>query len=141
MSKKLAGPLIIMRIRRSVIAVALALSVVLIGGATCGTLVQVVDGHGTPVPGAHVQLIYPSFNGPSATTGSDGHARLRDVWFTRPLCSMMPAWVWVRTDVGTWHFDYPPAPVVHLDPTRLYSPPSWAIQPDAAAGEPKAARR
>jgi len=87
----------------------------LIAMASCGTLVQVVDARGTPVSGVEVQLIYPSFNGPGGTTDSDGYFRLSDSWFSRPLFSMMPAWVWVRTDAAKWSFDYPPPPVLRLD--------------------------
>lgn len=70
--------------RKSAIAVAVSLCVVLIISASCGTLVQVVDAQGAPVSGAQVQLIYPSFSGPSATTDSGGFVRLSDAWLSRP---------------------------------------------------------
>jgi hypothetical protein len=83
--------------------------------ASCGTLVQVVDARGAPIPGASVRPIYPSMGGTSATTDSNGYARLYDAWFRRPLFSMLPSWVVVITGDGSWQFDYPPPAVLHLD--------------------------
>lgn len=118
----------------------LALLIVIVANASCGTLVQVVDARETPVPGASVQIIYLSINGPSAMTDSAGYARLGDAWFSRPLYSMVPQWVWIMTSAGKWSFNYPPPPVIRLEPSKMEQPYSPASQPAAAAGEPQAAR-
>jgi hypothetical protein len=87
--------------------------------AGCGTLVQVVDEHETPVAAARVLLMYPSFSGPETTTDSRGYARLGDSWFSRPFFSMDPGWVEVSTESGRWTFDYPPLPLLRLDPAGI----------------------
>jgi hypothetical protein len=109
--------------------------VVFIATASCGTLVQVVDDREVPIAAAHVQLIYPSLNGPEAMTDARGYARLSDSWLNRPAFSMVPAWVWVSTPAGRWTFDYPPPSVLHLDPDRMEQHHHKAVQPDEVLSE------
>jgi hypothetical protein len=108
--------------------------------AGCGTLVQVVGDRNEPVSAARVQLIYPSFGGPTTTTDEAGFARLGDSWFNRPFWSMVPAWVSVSTASGTWTFNYPPPAVLLLDPGSRDLHHRKASQQADAAGEPQAAR-
>jgi hypothetical protein len=107
-----------MRTRRikTAICIGLAFTAACVAMTSCGTLVQVVDERQAAVSAAQVLIIYPSFNGPSTATDSDGYARLSDCWFHLPAFSMEPAWVVISTPTGTWHFDYPPPSILRLVP-------------------------
>lgn len=80
---------------------------------SCGTLVQVVDSEGSAVAGAHVMVVYPSFDGLATETGNAGRARLADGWIRK---FMLPQPIEV-TAVGrsqVARVTYPPPPVLRL---------------------------
>ena len=107
-----------MRRRPLLLAVTASVGLILVASAYRGTPVRVVDARGAAVPGVRVQVIYPSFGGPSTITDDQGCTRLPDTWWDSPLFHLTPEWVWVVTAVGRWEFDYPPPELLRLDPAR-----------------------
>jgi hypothetical protein len=128
---------LLVRKRRSVILVAFALGVLLLINGSCGTLVQVVDKAGVPVPDASIHPVWLSVTGAVSRTEADGYARLHDGW------SLLgdPEWVFINAGGRHWEISYPPPKIIRLDPAEALPLHLWAGHLRAVGDDPQATGR
>lgn len=88
-----------------------ALGLLACWATSCGTLVQVVDSEGSAVAGAHVMVVYPSFDGLATVTDDAGRTRLADGWI-RTLLLPQPLEVSAVGRSQVARVTYPPPPVI-----------------------------